>query len=57
MPKPLSVIHAKDKVQSFEAAPQVRSAKGPAAPSGDAPVIQDIAPKRQRGDDGVAMLV
>ena len=25
MPKPLSVIHAKDKVQSFEAVPQVRS--------------------------------
>ena len=28
MPKPLSVIHAQDKVKSFEASPQVRPAKG-----------------------------
>ena len=33
MPKPHSVIHAKDKVQSFEAVPQVGSVKGPGAPS------------------------
>ena len=39
MPKPLSVIHAKDKIQSFEASPQVRPAKGPGAPSADGVVI------------------
>ena len=53
MTKPLSVIHAKDKVQSFETVRQVRSVKGPGAPSVVAPVIKEIAPKRQRGDDGV----
>ena len=57
MPKPLSVIHAKDKVQSSEAAPQVRPAKGPGAPSADAPVNTGTAPKRQRGDDGVVIPV
>ena len=57
MRKPLSVIHAKDKVQSFEVVPQVRSVKGPGVSSGDAAVIEDIAPKRQRGDDGVAIAV
>ena len=57
MPKPLSVIHAKDKVQSFEAAPQGRSAKGPGAPSADAKVNEETTPKRMRGDDGVAIPV
>ena len=44
MPKPLSVIHAKDKVQSFETSPQVRSVKGPGTPLADAPVNTGIAP-------------
>ena len=57
MPKPLSVIYGKDKVQSFKAALQVRSAKGPEAPAGDATVNEEIAAKRQRGDDGVAIPV